>query len=108
MTTTSQLPPHRRSLLDRPYLVGLGSPVALGDLELDALCLVQAAVARGLDGREVYEDIGAAAVDGDETIALFGVEPLHGALLGHVFLLAAKQGSAPRAPSTVRAGSPRP
>src|SRR5919107_5390047 len=50
---------------------------ALGDLELHALVLVQRAVALGLDGRVVHEDVGAAAVLSDEAEALLSVEPLH-------------------------------
>src|SRR5690606_33180210 len=79
-------------------LVSLRTPVTLRHLELDALVLVQRAVAGGLDGRVVHEDVRPAAVDGDESEALLGVEPLHGALLGHVFLLAAKPGPTPRGP----------
>src|SRR5438034_8789757 len=59
---------------------------ALGDLELDPLVLVEAAVAVGGDRGEVDEDVVTAAVDGDEAEALVTVEPLHSALC-HVLLL---------------------
>src|SRR4029079_6972444 len=53
---------------------------ALGDVELDALVLVQRTVAVALDGRVVHEDVGAAAVLSNEAEALLSVEPLHGTL----------------------------
>ena len=65
-------------------------PLALHDLELDALVLVQAAVAVRLDRREVHEDVGAAAVLRDEAEALLSVEPLHSSLC-HLFLLRGKR-----------------
>src|SRR5690606_7581358 len=89
---------YRLPVLQGDDLVSLRTPVTLRHLELDALVLVQRAVAGGLDGRVVHEDVRPAAVDGDESEALLGVEPLHGALLGHVFLLAAKPGPTPRGP----------
>jgi hypothetical protein len=52
----------------------------LRDLELDPLGLVEAAVTLGVDRGVVDEDVGAAAVLGDESKALLSVEPLHGAL----------------------------
>src|SRR3954467_13496629 len=58
----------------------LGALLALGDVELHTLVLVQRAVAVGLDGGEVDEDVGSAAVRRDEAEALLAVEPLHGAL----------------------------
>src|SRR5918994_6352196 len=61
------------------HRVGLGTLLALDDLEADPLALVEALVAVHLDGRVVNEDV-LAAVDGDEAQALLGVEPLHGAL----------------------------
>ena len=61
-------------------LVSLRALRALGDLELDALCLVERTVAVGLDRRVVNEDVGASAILCDEAEALFSVEPLHGAL----------------------------
>src|SRR5699024_4696971 len=53
---------------------------ALRDLELYALRLFQRAVAVRIDRRVVDEDVGAAAVLGDEAIALLSVEPLDGSL----------------------------
>src|SRR3954454_24906386 len=64
---------------ERADVGGLRALLALGHLELDPLVLVQAAVAGGLDGREVGEDVGAAVVRGDEPKALLSVEPLHDA-----------------------------
>ncbi len=65
---------HRRSdLLD---VGGLGALLALSDFEADALILVQRAEAAALDGGVVNEEISAALVGGDESEALFSVEPL--------------------------------
>src|SRR5690606_4724400 len=57
---------------------GLRSLLALRDLELNALALFEAAVARRVDGRGVREDVLSAVVGGDEAETLFGIEPLHG------------------------------
>src|SRR3954454_21996918 len=57
----------------------LRTPVALGDLELDPLPLLQAAVAIRLDGRIVHEHV-LATVDRDEAVAFVRVVPLDGAL----------------------------
>src|SRR3954466_3822697 len=65
---------------DRPDVGGLRALLALRHVELDALVLVERAVAVGLDRREVHEDVGAAAVLCDEAEALLSVEPLHRAL----------------------------
>src|SRR5690606_29774401 len=89
---------YRLPVLQGDDLVSLRTPVTLRHLELDALVLVQRAVPAGPDGRVVHEAVRPAAVDSDESEALLGVEPLHGALLGHVFLLAAKPGPTPRGP----------
>src|SRR6266516_4813139 len=64
---------------DDAYAVSLGTLGTLSDLELDALSLVQRAVAVRLDGRVVDEHV-LAAVPGDEAVALLVVEPLLGAL----------------------------
>ena len=50
-----------------------GAFVALGDGVADLLVFVQGAVATGLDLRVVDEDVGAAAIGGDEAEALLGV-----------------------------------
>src|SRR4051794_16489280 len=71
---------------DGANLLGLRALLALRDLELDALVLVEAAEAAGGDRRVVNENVRAAAVLGDESEALLGVEPLHGAL-SHLALL---------------------
>src|SRR3954464_9471585 len=60
--------------------VGLRALLALRHLELDPLVLLQAAVAAGLDRGEVHEHVGATPILADETVALVGVEPLHGSL----------------------------
>src|SRR5699024_1876127 len=65
---------------DGPDALCLRALGALGDLELDALRLVQRAVALGLDGRVVHEDVVTATVLGDEAVALLCVEPLHSSL----------------------------
>src|SRR5258708_15596959 len=82
-------------------LVGLRTPVTLRHLELDALILVEAAVPGGLNRRVVHEHVRSTTVNGDEAEALFGVEPLHRALLRPVFLLATTLGLAPRVPGPV-------
>src|SRR5512139_1836735 len=51
--------------------------LALGDLELDLLTLVEGLEALTLDLAEVDEHVVAVLL-GDEAIALVGVEPLHG------------------------------
>src|SRR4051794_16075625 len=75
-----------RSGSERADVRGLRALLALGNLELDPLVLVQAAVPRGLDRGEVGEDVRAAVVRGDEAEALVRVEPLHNAG-NHVRLL---------------------
>lgn len=58
----------------------LGAFGPLGDFELDALILLEAAEAAFLDLRMVDEYILFAAVGGDESEALVAVEPFHGSL----------------------------
>src|SRR4051812_18301171 len=65
---------------DRADVLRLGALLALRDVELDLLPLVEGLVAVGDDGGVVAEDVGAAAVLGDEPEALLRVEPLHSAL----------------------------
>src|SRR5207342_674298 len=62
-----------------PDVFRLGSLLALGDVELDLLSFLQAAVAAAGDRAEVHEHV-LAALDRDETVALLAVEPLHSAL----------------------------
>src|SRR5690606_26584933 len=69
--------------VERTDVRRLQALLALLDVELDLLVLVQAAVAAGLDGAEVREDVLAAVVRGDEAEALVSVEPLDGSG-GHV------------------------
>src|SRR5579875_1603173 len=71
--------PGRAELGDHHDLLGLRAPVALRDLELDPLPLLEGAVAIRLDRREMDEDVPA-TVDGDEAVPLVRVEPLDGAL----------------------------
>src|SRR6202034_367032 len=59
--------------------LGLLSPVALRDLELNPLALFEAAVPVRLDRGEMDEEV-LATVDGDKAVALVRVEPLDGAL----------------------------
>src|SRR5699024_1160789 len=75
----------RRS--DGADLLGLRPLVALADLELHALPLVEGAVAVHVDLAVVHEDVCAASVDLDESVALFGVEPLDRALCHTCHLL---------------------
>src|SRR4051794_35846814 len=59
---------------------GLRALLALLNLELHPLVLLQRPVPGRLDGAEVDEDVRRAAVGGDEAVPLLAVEPLHGAL----------------------------
>src|SRR6266540_7323135 len=54
-----------------------GTLRTFGDVELHLLVLFQALVPLALDRTVVHEHIGAVLL-GDETVALLGVEPLHG------------------------------
>src|SRR5205814_6139670 len=62
-----------------PDVFRLGSLLALGDVELDLLPFLQAAVAAAGDRAEVHEHVRA-ALDRDEAVAFVAVEPLHSAL----------------------------
>src|SRR5829696_3154107 len=72
--------------LHRADVLRLRALLALGHVELDLLALIERAVAGRRDRGVVHEDVGTPTFDGDEAVALFGVEPLHGALC-HVPLL---------------------
>src|SRR3954451_23272871 len=85
-------PAARPPTSDRADVLRLRALLALRDVELDALRLVQRAVAAAGDGREVAEHVGAAAVLLDEAEALLRVEPLHCAL-GHVVLVPCARGA---------------
>ncbi len=63
---------------ERADLLSLRAFRALAGGELDPLVLLQAAETVSLDRGVVNKDIGGAIVGGDETIALVGIEPLHG------------------------------
>src|SRR5213080_4931321 len=62
-----------------PDVFRLGSLLALGDVELDLLPFLQAAVAAAGDRAEVHEHV-LATIDCDEAVAFVAVEPLHTAL----------------------------
>src|SRR6266702_7308792 len=83
-----------------PDVFRLGSLLPLGDVELDLLPFLQAAVAAAGDRAEVHEHVRA-ALDRDEAVAFVAVEPLHSALR-HVDLLivpaAPRHGRGPRSP----------
>src|SRR5712692_7771460 len=83
-----------------PDVFRLGSLLALGDVELDLLPFLQAAVTATGDRAEVHEHVRA-ALDRDEAVAFVAVEPLHSALR-HLDLLvvhaAPRHGRAPRSP----------
>src|SRR5690348_1171459 len=62
-----------------PDVFCLRSLLALGDVELDLLPFVQAAVAATGDRAEMHEHVRA-ALDRDEAVTFVAVEPFHGAL----------------------------
>src|SRR5436305_8076348 len=66
--------------LDGADVLRLQALLALRDVELDVLPLVEALVALNLDGGEVDEHVRTSVGRRDEAEALFAVEPLHGAL----------------------------
>ena len=68
------------------YVGGLGSLLALGDVETDPLVLGEGAEPAVLDGGVVDEEIGASFIRRNETESLFSVEPLHSALSHSNFL----------------------
>jgi hypothetical protein len=65
---------------------GLGTFLALGHIEGDALILLEGAEPSILDGGVVNEEIGTAFVGCNEAETLFRVEPLYGALSHSNFL----------------------
>src|SRR5208282_6137024 len=77
-----------------PEVFRLGSLLALGDVELDLLSFLQAAVAAAGDRAEVHEHVRA-TLDRDEAVAFIAVEPLHSALR-HLDLLRPGCGAPPR------------
>src|SRR6185503_19819496 len=68
----------RTSGLDHRNVRRLQALLALNDLELDALSLLEGLVAVHRDGREVDEDVLSLSAL-DEAVALLVREPLHGA-----------------------------
>src|SRR5690606_8672056 len=71
-------------LTDKRHVAGLGAFLALHDVEADPLAFFERAEAVGVDGRKVDENVARAGVRLDETVALFGVEPLDRAFLQKV------------------------
>jgi hypothetical protein len=67
--------------------LGLRALLALTDLELHALTLVERFVAVRLNGRPVDEDVSPTTIHGDESVAFLGVEPLDRALSHDLLLL---------------------
>src|SRR5260221_12225108 len=69
-----------RGGLPRSQVTRRGLAAALVALQLEAqlLAFLQAAQAGAFNGGDVDEDVGAAVVGLDESIALLAVEPLHG------------------------------
>src|SRR4051794_7895559 len=76
----------RGVVLERADVLRLRALLALRDVELHALVLLQRLVALPLDRAEVAEDVGAAVVLRDEAEALLRVEPLHCSLC-HVLIV---------------------
>ena len=70
---------YEKTLLDLNDVLGLEALVALGDVELDAVTLVQRFVTVHLNRRVVHKYV-LATVLGDETKTLFVLEPLHSTL----------------------------
>jgi hypothetical protein len=64
---------------DYMYGFGLRTFLALGNLELDPLAVLERLVTVHLNGGEVDEHV-LAAIDSDKAVALFSVEPLNGSL----------------------------
>jgi hypothetical protein len=62
--------------LDGPNVAGFVALLAGTDVELDALALIEALVARALNGREVDEHV-VAPLTRDEAVTLLGFEELH-------------------------------
>ena len=73
--------------LERANVLGLRALLALRDVELDPLVLLQAAVTAGLDRGEVDEDVLPSVIDADEPEALVRVEPLDCSLRHALFPL---------------------
>src|SRR5262249_59258022 len=67
---------------DDSNVLGFLALAARGDVELDALALLQRAVALALNRREVDEDV-VRAFTLDEAVTLLGIEKLHCALRCH-------------------------
>src|SRR5690242_3436392 len=79
------------ALADDFHVLRLGPLLALRDVELDLLAVLEAAVAATCDRAEVHEDIWA-TFNLDEPVALVAVEPLH-RTLRHLDLLRSGRGA---------------
>jgi hypothetical protein len=69
---------------DLRNVLGRGALLALDDVELDPLALVESLESLTLDCAVMAEYILATVIAGDEAIALLGVEPLYCARRTHV------------------------
>src|SRR5712692_4834656 len=96
----------QRYTSDRADVLRLRSFLPLGRVELDLLVLIQRPVAGTRDRGKVDEHVRRPVIGGDETKALIGVEPLHGACCHQSKSLIHVTGAAsPRRPQAYR---PRP
>src|SRR5208282_1005220 len=88
-----------------PEVFRLGSLLALGDVELDLLPFLQAAVAATGDRAEVHEHVRA-ALDRDETVAFVAVEPVGADNLCHqaIFMNHAADAVTPPDPDLIEVG----
>jgi len=85
-------------------VLGLRALLALRDVELDPLVLLQAAVAAGLDCGEVDKDVLASVIDTDKSETLVRVESLD-CSLRHALSPCRRQSLAPRESPAVKSAS---
>jgi hypothetical protein len=71
------------SALQRADVLSLPALGALGDVEFDALALLEALETASLDRREVHENVFA-SLPADEAVALSVIEPLYCSLFCHL------------------------
>src|SRR5947209_18822446 len=98
--------PAAEALSDYADVAGLQSLLSLCDFDLLLLVLFEILDARSCDSAEVDEDIGPAAVLGDEPEALLSVEPLH-CSCSHVCCLPGIRPTIGRLPHILRPRSPQ-
>jgi hypothetical protein len=74
---------------DSAQILGRGFPrlSVSNNLERDLLALIKALHPCAFNCADVYENIFAAAIWLDESVALLAIEPLHGSLRRHIALL---------------------